>query len=370
MISGSLFASALRSRGFQFFAGVPCSYLGTVIDELADDYVPAANEGAALGMAAGAQVTGGRSAVLLQNSGLGNLVNPLTSLIVPYRIPVLLVISMRGWPEPADDEIQHSVMGPATPAILEACQVPYRIVDPDPALLGDTLDEIDRRLRSGSPAALLVGRGTFAKSTFAPETGQGWTRRDAVRAIVEHIGQDIVFATTGYISRELFEVSDRPQNFYMQGSMGHALAMGIGAARVSAGERVWVLDGDGAALMHLGSMVTAGSTGRPDLVHIVLNNQAYESTGGQSTCSQRLDWAKLGEAAGYQSSHWCRTPETVESALRKVAAEPGPHLVVIDTVLETREAPRRATGSLPAPAISARLRSTVLDRRSPGVGAP
>ncbi|WP_051808339.1 phosphonopyruvate decarboxylase [Actinoplanes subtropicus] len=370
MIDGAAFVAALRSRGFRFFAGVPCSYLGSVIDELGGEYVAAANEGAALGMAAGAQVTGGRSAVLLQNSGVGNLVNPLTSLVVPYRIPVLLVVSMRGWPDPADDEVQHSVMGPATPAILTACQVAHRVLDPDPALLRDALDELDQVLRSGSPAALLVGRRTMAKSAGAPGGGPGWTRRDAIRAVVRHVDQDLVFATTGYIARELFAVGDRPGNFYMQGAMGHALAMGVGAARTT-GERVWVLDGDGAAVMHLGTMVTTGSAGLPNLVHVVLNNAAYESTGGQPTCAGRLDWARLGEAAGYRTSHWCRTPETVESALRRVAAEPGPHLVVIDIAIGPAQAPPRATRSLEAPAISARLRETVNARlaAAPGRGA-
>jgi phosphonopyruvate decarboxylase len=355
VIPAARFVEALHARSYRYFTGVPCSHLGGVITRLGPGYTPAADEGAALAMAAGAALAGAPAVVLLQNSGLGNLINPLTSLAIPYRIPLLLVVSMRGWPDPATDEVQHSIMGPATPRILDACTVAHRELDPDPARLDATLDELAPALET-RPAALLVPRGCIEGAPRSAAAPSAWTTGDAVRAIAAHLDRYVVFATTGYISRQLFATRDRPANFYMQGAMGHAMAMGTAAAAVAPDRQVLVLDGDGAALMHMGSMATIGGVCPPNLVHVILDNNAYESTGGQPSLADSLDWARLGIALGYRTSQWCHSAEETGRAMDGVAGRPGPHLVVVSTGVGSGQAPPRATHALSAPQISERLR--------------
>jgi phosphonopyruvate decarboxylase len=355
MIPAAHFVDALRARSYRFFTGVPCSFLGGVITELGPRYTPAANEGSALAMAAAAALAGKPAAVLLQNSGLGNLVNPLTSLAVPYQIPVLLVVSMRGWPDPATDEVQHSIMGPATPRILDACTVPYRVLGPDPARLDHTLADLAPALDTG-PAALLVPRDGIEGAAKGAAARPSWTTADVIRVIAGHIDRYVVFATTGYISRHLFSARDLPTNFYMQGAMGHAMAMGAAAAAVTPDRQVLVLDGDGAAVMDMGSMATIGGICPPNLVHVIIDNNAYESTGGQPSFAGALDWERLGTATGYRTSRWCRSAAETELALRGVTDRPGPHLIVVSVGVSPEQAPPRATGTLSAPQISDRLR--------------
>lgn len=358
MIPAADAVRALRARSYRYFTGVPCSYLGGVITALGPDYAPAADEGSALAMAAGAALAGQPAAVLLQNSGLGNLVNPLTSLAVPYRIPVLLLVSMRGWPDPATDEVQHSIMGPATPRILDACSVPHRVLGPDPEDLDRALTELAPALES-APAALLVPRRSIEGAPKAAAADSGWTAGDAIRVIAGHIDRYVVFATTGYISRQLFATRDLPTNFYMQGAMGHAMAMGTAAAAAAPDRQVLVIDGDGAAIMHMGSMATIGGLRPGNLVHLVIDNNAYESTGGQPSLAGSLDWERLGTAMGYRTSRWCRSAAETDRALREVADRPGPHLIAVATGISIQQAPPRATNSLSAPEISERLRRSL-----------
>lgn len=357
MIPAARFIDALEARSYRYFTGVPCSYLGGVINGLGARYTPAAHEGSALAMAAAAALAGRPAAVLLQNSGLGNLVNPLTSLAIPYRIPVLLVVSMRGWPDPAADEVQHSVMGPATARILEACGVEYRALDPDPALLERTLSELAPALAC-APAALLVPRGAVQGAPKAAGPRPALTTADVVRVTAAHLDRYVVFSTTGYISRQLFAARDLPTNFYMQGAMGHAMAMGAAAA-ATLDRQVLVLDGDGAAIMHMGGMAMIGAMAAPNLVHMIIDNNAYESTGGQPSISGRLDWERLGTATGYRTSRFCRTAEQAEQALCAVEDQPGPHLIVVSVGVSAEQAPPRATGTLSAPQISARIRDAL-----------
>ena len=315
MIPAARFVKALEARSYRFFTGVPCSYLGGVLAELGPSYRPAADEGSALAMAVAATLAGKPAVVLLQNSGLGNLINPLTSLAIPYRIPLLLVVSMRGWPDPATDEVQHSIMGPATPRILDACTVPYRELDLNPEQLDHTLDDLVPVL-DARPAALLVPRGCIEGVSDDNVAWAAWTTSDSMRVIAAHIDRYVVFATTGYISRHLFSAKDLPTNFYMQGAMGHAMAMGTAAATVVPDRQVLVLDGDGAAIMHMGSMATIGSVRPPNLVHVIIDNNAYESTGGQPSPASAIRWEQLGAATGYRTSRYCRSAEETDRALR------------------------------------------------------
>lgn len=338
MVPGGALLHALKRRGYGTLSGVPCSYLAGLIEAAASDpeirYVPAANEGAAVAMVAGAALAGSRGAALLQNSGLGNAVNPLTSLNAPYALPVLLIISLRGYPVPADDEPQHRLMGEQTATILDACAVECSLLPEHPEGLDAGLDRVDASLARGRCHALLVPKGAIAPPALSPpvEDQSALSRSDAI-AIASAVvagGTWATVATTGLVSRELMAAGDRPLNFYMAGSMGHALAIGLGCALSRPERPVAVFDGDGAALMHLGTLSTVGAMAPANLLHIVLDNEAYASTGNQPSTSASTDLAQVAVACGYRRSWICRSSTELEQAVRE-AAEPqaaGPSIIV------------------------------------------
>jgi phosphonopyruvate decarboxylase len=336
MISAADFCAGLDRAGIGLVTGVPCSFFGgplRLLERQPGRYVPAANEGAALAIAAGARLTGRRSAVLIQNSGFGNLVNPLTSLLMTFELPALVFMSLRGWPDPAKDEPQHAVMGRTTHALLDALGVPYRVLSPTTDSLAEVLD--------AEPTFVLVPRGTIEPAPSTVDAPPEFGRCEALAALVPFLGDSLVFTTTGYISRELYGLADRPESFYMQGSMGHALALGLGAALSRPDRRVVVVDGDGAVQMHMGTCVTVGATS-PDLLHVVLDNGAYESTGGQPATS--VDWVSLGAAAGYRSATVCASAAEFGKALSTV--DRGPHLVVARIATAPGVTPPRVTAGL------------------------
>ncbi|MHC5023613.1 MAG: phosphonopyruvate decarboxylase [Planctomycetota bacterium] len=326
MISAEAFVERARARGHDFFSGVPCSYLTPFIDTVIDDdrltYVPSASEGDAVAIAAGAVLGGRRAVVMMQNSGLGNAVNPLTSLTWPFRIPVLLLVTHRG-ETPGSDEPQHELMGQVTTALLEQMQVPWAPFPDADDRIDAALDRADVVMRDTQrPFALVVRRGAIAPrvpqdASQAPadpvpvvpvqEFGAGGsdprpTRRDALHRIVERTPEasTVVIGSTGHIGRGLFAESDRPNHLYMVGSMGCASALGLGLALARPDLRVIVVDGDGAAVMRLGNLVTLGAHGGPNLVHIVFNNGVHETTGGQATTSPALSFADIARSCGYE----------------------------------------------------------------------
>ncbi len=220
------FAQILKQRNYRFFAGVPCSYFKHAVDEISNDpeltYVGAVNEGAALALCAGAATAATKAACLLQNSGFGNLVNPLTSLSLIYRIPTLLFISMRAYPDWTKDEPQHLISGKALPSVLDALEVPYWVMPREPSAFAKLVADADRLIEAGGVAAILIEKGAMTgEKKPAADTNLTLSRMEAIRIITEELPRDaVVVSTTGMISRELFAVADRPQNFYMQGSMG------------------------------------------------------------------------------------------------------------------------------------------------------
>jgi phosphonopyruvate decarboxylase len=354
MIDGRLLAEGLRARDFAFFSGVPCSHFGDTLDHLGPSYHATANEGSALALAAGAYLAGSRSAILIQNSGLGNIINPLTSLVVPYRIPVLLLVTLRGWPDPDDDEAQHAVMGSATQPMLDACGVPHVLLDPDGANLEAALAEAEHHLRAGGPAAVLVPRGAIARRAHSDTVTSGMTTRDAILALIPRLSGNVIVTTTGHISREVHAAADSPLCFYVQGAMGHAVAIGKGIALARPDLRVAVLDGDGAAMMHLGNLASVpGSLG--NLVHVVIDNNAYASTGGQPTLSHVVDWAALGSALGYVATQSCRDVESVAAAVEAATHALGPQLVVAHVELGDGQVPGRASSAISVAEIATRL---------------
>lgn len=235
MISAEFFCDQLEQRGFTIASGVPCSFFGGPIALLSQKpgrYIPAANEGGALAVAAGAALAGRRSYVMLQNSGLGNLINPLTSLIMTYQLPLLTFVSLRGWPDPAADEPQHAIMGPATQPFLHLLDLPHQILrsGDGPRHFQAILDSACEVMAAGGAPFVLVEKGAVGKlaSSPPPDEGDRLDSAEVIRLITKLAGDALIVATTGYTGRELFGIKDRPGNFYMQGSMGHASSIGLG----------------------------------------------------------------------------------------------------------------------------------------------
>jgi len=351
MLDPQEFIAALDGHGISFYAGVPCSYLKAPMSILASrpNYVGAAIETDAAAMCAGAWLAGEKTAVFCQNSGLGNLINPLSSLNAPFAIPSLFVIGWRGMPG-EKDEPQHMLMGQTTKQILMQMGVDVFELPKTNEAAKQTVDQAMAVLgRHGKSVALLVGPGTF-KGNAAFSGVENPKNRDKNRKnIVKNLknGQSLpsrfnlltaivgaapeeaaLIATTGKCGRELYQVKDRRQHFYMVGSMGSAGAIGLGVA-LNNKRPVLVLDGDGGALMRLGTMATIGRTHPANLIHIILDNEAHDSTGGQPTGSGNVDFPAIAAACGYTSATSCDDIETAVSALAECIAAPGPHLVHI-----------------------------------------
>jgi phosphonopyruvate decarboxylase len=323
MIQASDFIHPAREAGFNTWAGVPCSFLtpfiNSVIDDPEMDYISAANEGDAVALATGAALGGRRCVALMQNSGLGNAVSPLSSLNWVFRIPVLLIITLRGEPG-LPDEPQHELMGKITTRLLDELQIPWdwfpRSAEDVEGALTVARWQMDR---SGLPYAFVMRKGSVmpadlqsewqaAKRSEAPgrETpglkDAGLTRRQVLEAVIEHtpVDDSVVIGTTGYTGRELFAVEDRPNQLYMVGSMGCASSLGLGLSLALPGKRVLIADGDGAALMRMGNLATLGAYGGAGLQHLLLDNGVHESTGGQATVSRGVNFVGIAAACGYR----------------------------------------------------------------------
>jgi phosphonopyruvate decarboxylase len=364
MIDCCRFVDAMRSRGWSRACGVPCRTFSGPIAHLsaAGYYEVSANEGLALSSAAGAALAGRHQAVFLQNSGLGNLINPLVSLVLPYQLPVLAFMSLRGWPDPDADEPQHAVMGAASMRILEALGVWHSIVDGDAERFSTRMDQARQEIERGRPAFLLVPPGVIGTHPAAVRSSSPKdlpTSADVAGVVSQWVeGRDVVVvATTGYLSRHLFASGDREANFYMQGSMGHAAAIGLGYCQSRPGADVVVVDGDGAVLMHLGVLSAIGAVAPPRLTHIIVDNGSYASTGGQATTAPHTDLAGVATACGYRTSQTVESKKDMEAALQAVQGVDGPHGIIVRARAGEAAAPARASASVPLPDIARRLRT-------------
>ncbi|WP_158890657.1 thiamine pyrophosphate-dependent enzyme [Amycolatopsis anabasis] len=353
------FVTALHEYGVRRVTGVPCGHLKgpwSEFDRLGE-LTPAANEGAALALAAGWELAGTPAAVLCQNSGFGNLVNPLASLLLPCRIPVFVAMTLRGWPDPESDEPQHAAMGAASESLLDELGVPYTVLRPGG--FAEALERAGRARKAGLPFFTLIPRGSVGAADPAPVTeraGDALTRPIVVAALLAELGDELLVTTTGYLSRQANHELDRPGTFYMQGSMGHAAAIGLGLATANPDRRVVVLDGDGAFLMHLGTGTTVSAAGARNLVHVVVDNGCYESTGCQATTSSTVDWTALGTGLGYAAVLTCRRREPLTGQLRRALRAPGPVLCVLDVAPTPDEVHPRATASAGLDELTERFR--------------
>ena len=392
MIQARDFVEAARARGFSWYAGVPCSYLTPFINYVLQDsslrYLSMANEGDAVALVAGVALgaTGlppRRGISMMQNSGLGNAVSPLTSLTWTFRLPQLLIVTWRGQPGVAD-EPQHALMGPITPQLLELMQIPWELFPVRREEIAPALERATRHMdSSGQPYALLMQKGTVAACdlkadpltvarppSHAPLVDAAApppslvSREQALTQVLACTtdAATVVLASTGFCGRELFALQDRPSHFYMVGSMGCVSAIALGLALSRPDLRVVALDGDGAALMRMGTFATIGAYAPPNLWHLLLDNAVHDSTGGQSTVSRRLSFAGIAAACGYASA-------LQTSELGKIAAwlEAGPLTGPRFACLLTRpgspaDLPRPTLGPV---AVKERLRRHIGSRLDP-----
>src|ERR1700730_1608585 len=335
MIEAKHFVEAARDRGFHWYAGVPCSFLTPFINYVLQDpslhYVSMANEGDAVALIAGVAMAGAaqaphrRGITMMQNSGLGNAVSPLTSLTWTFQLPQLLIVTWRAQPGIAD-EPQHALMGPITPSVLDIMQIPWELFPTQVDEIGAALDRATSHMdQTGRPYALVMQKGSVAAHALDPSVGAFASRsglacaimapgsvaaatrpsrQEALRLVVAQTpaASTVVMASTGFCGRELYAIDDRPNHFYMVGSMGCLLPLALGLALARPDLRVVALDGDGSALMRMGALATAGAYGPPNLWHLLLDNGVHESTGGQATVSPTVGFAGVAGACGYASS--------------------------------------------------------------------
>ncbi len=310
----------LRGLGITFFAGVPDSQLQPFCNYLETHYPDAnwitPNEGAAVAAAAGHYLATRRiPCVYMQNSGLGNAVNPICSLIhkAVYAIPVVFVVGWRGEPG-VKDEPQHVFQGQITREMLELLDIPHLTIGPD---TGEEefirrFADLARNLEQGKSIAIVVRKGALAPVSLPAGSrynGYPLSREEAIEAILTAAGErDVVVSSTGKISREVFEIRERlgqghGKDFLTVGSMGHCSSIALAIACEKPDRRVICLDGDGAVLMHMGSLAMIGSKRPANLLHIVLDNHAHESVGGMPTCSPGTDLCRIALACGYTAAH-------------------------------------------------------------------
>lgn len=338
-----------------FFTGVPDSLLAPLCDTLYLQYgsqsrrhIVAANEGNAVGLAAGHYIASGRPAlVYMQNSGIGNAINPIASLLhrQVYGIPCLLVVGWRGEPG-IHDEPQHKFQGTVTVETLELMGIKTFILEKEstPETVEGWFIQYRELLEQGKCAAIVVRKGALTcveKARYS--NANTMTRERALELVLEGAGREDVFvSTTGKASRELFELREKRgeghgHDFLTVGSMGHALMIALGVAVEKPERTVWCVDGDGAALMHLGGLAITAGMGCRNLIHIVNNNTAHESVGGMPVAAGQADFSALAKAAGYDSVFQADSEDTLRQSLADLKSAVGSRFLEIHTALGSRK---------------------------------
>jgi phosphonopyruvate decarboxylase len=346
MITAQDFLTPARERGYDFYTGVPCSFLTPLINAVIGapelGYVGAASEGEAVAIASGAWLAGRKTVVICQNSGLGNTVNPLTSLNHPFKIPTLMVVTWRGQPG-LKDEPQHVLMGQITDKLLDVIRIPHASFPVEAGAVEAALDTADKAMaKSELPYAFIMAHGTVRddglqtkpvrprkRGLYTDMTSGGAppSRVAVLEKLLALVPEEAaIIATTGKTGRELFTLADRPQHLYQVGAMGAASGMALGVA-LNNRRKVIVLDGDGAALMKMGTFATIGAYAPKNLIHIVLDNGVHDSTGGQPTVSPHVDFAAVAAACSYAAGTACDDLNGFETAFKRAVAMDGPILI-------------------------------------------
>lgn len=340
MIRPKYFIDTLGVHGIDFFAGVPdsllkniCAYISDHLDERHN--IITANEGGAIGLAAGYHLATGRiGCVYMQNSGEGNIINPLASLTDKevYNIPVLLLIGWRGRPG-VHDEPQHIKQGKVTTALLDTMGIAYAVLSKEEEEAGKQIAKaVDHMRETNEVYAMIV-----EKDTFEPYTLQNvrmnklsFGREEAIQTVAASLdGKDVIVSTTGMISRELFEYrtgkgEGHERDFLTVGSMGHASQIALGIALEQPNRRIWCFDGDGAVIMHMGGMAIIAEKAPKNFVQVVFNNGAHDSVGGQPTVGLDIDLCAVAKAVGYRAAFSADNREDLLALLDKVKELDGP----------------------------------------------
>mgnify|MGYP000888564952 CR=1 FL=1 len=334
MLNTQIFGEKLKSLGFNYYSGVPCSFLKDLINYAINDceYIMAANEGDCVSIAAGAYLGGRKAVVLMQNSGLTNAVSPLTSLNYIFKIPVLGFVSLRGEPG-VSDEPQHELMGTITSEMLELMKIKWEYLSTD-------IKEAEQQLKRAN--VCIENKETFffivKKNSFEPvklneqklviskneikikknKEDQSPSRLAALELLNKLKDNNTVLAaTTGTTGRELYEIEDAPNNIYMVGSLGCISSLGLGLADVKKDKDIIAIDGDGSLLMRMGSLATNAYYHPKNMLHILLDNNTHDSTGGQATVSHNVDYVEIAASVGYPVSLYAHDLYELEKFIKE-----------------------------------------------------
>ena len=360
MIDVKIFFDSLVSEGIRNFCGVPDSLLKNICAYITDntttnEHLITANEGSAVALAVGQYLaTGKPSLVYMQNSGFGNAINPLLSLADAkvYGVPMLLMVGWRGEPG-VKDEPQHIKQGEVMEQLLDSCELPTIIIGPETKSIQEVLKSAVRQtIANNQPVVLLVKKGTFEPYNLknsVPDIAQP-SREDTIEMIVEGSEADDIFvSTTGMPSRELFEIRVKKQqthekDFLTVGSMGHANMIALGLVQ-NTDRHVFCIDGDGASIMHLGNLTSTGQSRAKNLIHILLNNAAHDSVGGQPTCADKVDLPSIAKACGYVSFKSISKLDELPNYIQQIKSLAGPHFLEVKIKKGSRSDLGRPTSS-------------------------
>ncbi|MCM1491045.1 MAG: phosphonopyruvate decarboxylase [Muribaculum sp.] len=352
MVTPELFIKCLGQKGVTFFAGVPDSLLKNVCAYITDHFprekhIITANEGAAVAVATGHFLASGEiPLVYMQNSGLGNAVNPLLSLADEkvYSIPLLLMIGWRGEPG-VHDEPQHLKQGEVTLELLKTMGIPYTVLPQDEDNAFSAIDLIVNDCRKTSrPYAIVIRKGTFSEYNLLNKASNSYPlcREEAMRIVAGLLPKDaIIVSTTGKLSRELYEYRDdndlpHESDFLTVGSMGHSSSIALGISLAKPERKVFCFDGDGAFIMHLGALTNIGDLAPANYIHVLFNNGAHESVGGQPTLGFGIDIEAIAKACGYSHAISVDTKEEIENAIAKAMTHKDPSLIEIKVGINSR----------------------------------
>lgn len=341
MVRPAFFYDILKQNDIDFYAGVPDSLLKNLCAYITDhaeekNNIIAANEGGAMGIAAGYHLATGRIPVVyMQNSGEGNTINPLASLTDKevYNIPVLLIIGWRGMPG-VHDEPQHVKQGKVTLSLLDTMGIKYEVLSKEEDVVaGQVSKAVDYIRETNEVYALVIEKDTFEKYQLTnndAHTELALSREKAIQTVAAAIGEkDVIVSTTGMISRELFEYRTQmnqghERDFLTVGSMGHASQIALGIALEKTDRRIWCFDGDGACIMHMGGMAIVASKAPQNYIHVVFNNGAHDSVGGQPTVGLNISLPDVARAVGYKKAYNVSSMESLQEILQQIQDEEGP----------------------------------------------
>ena len=339
--------------GGEFYAGVPDSQLRTLCDYLIKEYgissrhIIAANEGNATALAAGHYLaTGSIPIVYMQNSGIGNIINPVASLLNDkvYAIPCIFIIGWRGEPG-VHDEPQHIFQGEVTETLLNDMDIRTFVIGRETTHeeIKNAMEQFKRVLECGKSVAFIVRKGALRfdeKITYSNDYKM--KREDIIEHIVKASGEDPIVSTTGKASRELFEIRERngqshKYDFLTVGSMGHSSSIALGIALEKPNTKIWCIDGDGAVLMHMGAMAVMGSNKPRNLVHVIINNNAHETVGGMPTVAGRIDFVAIAKGCGYPNAVSVDSFEDMDKELQNAKNRDELSLIEVKCSIGARE---------------------------------